>query len=324
MIGWSCSSCGRFNHAQRHRCPCGRGDLPRRRAAALAGAPEQVPDAAPVGVPTWPIPGYRKFSRRSFGGPRPWNDPSPTRYHAGVDIHAPRGTIVVATEAGRVLAEHGWRSKKGRPERTTRALLLQVDGGPVIVYGALIPDSWLEFGVDVGTRVARGQPLGRVGVYPNGDEMLHIEARVAGTRVAGPWYRDQPPPASLLDVTPYLEAALATAPGPTPPQPPAPVTPPPVAPPLSRERWIQSSLQQLLRIDLDVDGVIGPKTRAAVRTFQRRAGLDADGIPGPQTIAALEAATGARAPQWTEAQALALFKSARAAWEQAWTEVMGR
>jgi lysozyme len=41
---------------------------------------------------------------------------------------------------------------------------------------------------------------------------------------------------------------------------------------------------------LDVDGVAGPKTTAAVVAFQRKAGLYPDGVVGPKTIKALEAA----------------------------------
>jgi murein DD-endopeptidase MepM/ murein hydrolase activator NlpD len=37
----------------------------------------------------------------------------------------------------------------------------------------------------------------------------------------------------------------------------------------------------------DVDGILGPGTATALRTFQRREGLLADGIPGPQTRRAL-------------------------------------
>jgi len=36
-----------------------------------------------------------------------------------------------------------------------------------------------------------------------------------------------------------------------------------------------------------VDAVLGPKTRAALKTFQRRAGLPPDGVPGPRTRRAL-------------------------------------
>ena len=36
-----------------------------------------------------------------------------------------------------------------------------------------------------------------------------------------------------------------------------------------------------------VDGVAGPRTGAAVRSFQRRAGIAVDGVAGPQTRSAL-------------------------------------
>lgn len=45
-----------------------------------------------------------------------------------------------------------------------------------------------------------------------------------------------------------------------------------------------------LAYSLVVDGVMGPKTRTVVQTFQRGTGLAADGIVGPLTIAALQAA----------------------------------
>ena len=35
------------------------------------------------------------------------------------------------------------------------------------------------------------------------------------------------------------------------------------------------------------DGVVGPRTRAATKRFQRRSGLRADGVIGPRTLAAL-------------------------------------
>lgn len=51
--------------------------------------------------------------------------------------------------------------------------------------------------------------------------------------------------------------------------------------------------QQLALLNLDtggIDGVFGPKTDAAVRTFQQQNGLDVDGIVGPRTWAILRAA----------------------------------
>jgi len=50
-------------------------------------------------------------------------------------------------------------------------------------------------------------------------------------------------------------------------------------------KWVQRSLNDLLSLSLAVDGISGPATRSAVRSFQSRYGLSADGIVGPQTEA---------------------------------------
>jgi hypothetical protein len=76
----------------------------------------------------------------------------------------------------------------------------------------------------------------------------------------------------------------------------------------SQERWLQSALKALVEPTLAVDGVLGTRTRAATKAFQRRIHefvpgaprLSVDGIAGPQTIAALEAATGSTAPATRE------------------------
>lgn len=65
---------------------------------------------------------------------------------------------------------------------------------------------------------------------------------------------------------------------------------------VGRVGWDVSVLQFLLvrhGVGRVIDGYFGPETRAAVRTFQRRAGLVVDGIAGPRTLAALE---GKKAP----------------------------
>lgn len=59
-------------------------------------------------------------------------------------------------------------------------------------------------------------------------------------------------------------------------------------------RWLQAALNQVLGLNLVVDGSMG--ARSAIRTFQQRQGLTADGIVGPRTEAELIAAGASRSP----------------------------
>lgn len=52
-------------------------------------------------------------------------------------------------------------------------------------------------------------------------------------------------------------------------------------------KWIQSSLNKILKLNLAVDGISGQYTKSAIRSFQSRYGLTADGIVGPVTEGAL-------------------------------------
>jgi peptidoglycan hydrolase-like protein with peptidoglycan-binding domain len=63
-------------------------------------------------------------------------------------------------------------------------------------------------------------------------------------------------------------------------------------------RWMQRALNQVMSFGLAVDGIAGPQTRSAVRTYQQRRGLTVDGIVGPQTEQAL-IADGAPAPTFS-------------------------
>ena len=126
--------------------------------------------------PVWPLayddnPKVATSGGKALGASRPNN-----RHHAGVDIMTPAGTIVVATEGGRIVATNPWDGAQAK------SLLLETNSGVVVNYGAVAPGSWKEFGVGIGTQVAAGQPVARIGRYPGGSTMLHFELYLAGTR----------------------------------------------------------------------------------------------------------------------------------------------
>jgi len=52
-------------------------------------------------------------------------------------------------------------------------------------------------------------------------------------------------------------------------------------------KWVQQSLNQIMGLRLDVDGIVGTQTRSAIRSFQKSQGLEVDGIVGAKTEAAL-------------------------------------
>jgi hypothetical protein len=52
-------------------------------------------------------------------------------------------------------------------------------------------------------------------------------------------------------------------------------------------RWVQQALNGILGLSLAIDGILGPKTRGAIRRFQAIQGLSVDGNVGPQTERAL-------------------------------------
>lgn len=51
--------------------------------------------------------------------------------------------------------------------------------------------------------------------------------------------------------------------------------------------WIQESLNRVMGLQLPVDGIMGPQTRSAIRSFQQRQRLSVDGIVGSATFGAL-------------------------------------
>ena len=60
---------------------------------------------------------------------------------------------------------------------------------------------------------------------------------------------------------------------------------------LTGPQWVQETLNRLgFEPALDVDGSYGRETKMAVERFQQSYGIDVDGLAGPKTIAALRAA----------------------------------
>ena len=65
-------------------------------------------------------------------------------------------------------------------------------------------------------------------------------------------------------------------------------------------RWVQSSLNRILNLDLPVDGVMSASARSALRGFQHQRGLAVTGLVGPDTQQALLAATGPAGQNWAD------------------------
>jgi murein DD-endopeptidase MepM/ murein hydrolase activator NlpD len=97
----------------------------------------------------------------TWGEPRPWG-----REHKGVDLHAERGTPLVAVEAGTVV-QRGWHWAGG-----LGVYLLGETSGDMYYYSHL---DGIVPGLDTGDRVEAGDLLGWVGWTGNADvSHLHL------------------------------------------------------------------------------------------------------------------------------------------------------
>lgn len=148
----------------------------------------------------WPLSHHREPKVYTSGAKSFSADRGGGRSHAGIDLPASEGTAVVAPEGGTIVATQGWDGARAK------AILMETDSGVVILFGAVAPNSWKEFGLAKGSRVKRGQGVARIGVYPAGSTMLHLEMYTKGTTKNSRWF---PPnyPQNLINPTEYLQAA---------------------------------------------------------------------------------------------------------------------
>lgn len=185
-----------------------------KKCSTNSAPPEEVdgiPFAEGTSCPLWPLltdrprtvsyktqtGDYVGNMARRFGAVR-----DSGRRHAGIDLFADIGDVVVATEAGTVSAirffyHDAW------------ALYVCTDSGMTINYGEIKKNSYKEFGIEEGSRVEKGQPLARIGVMSGGSHMLHIETYAGCVDNNTSWYASKGPPPELLNPTNYLLRAAS-------------------------------------------------------------------------------------------------------------------
>ena len=121
----------------------------------------------------WPTPGYKRIT--SPYGPRTYtlNGKKISSYHKGIDIGAPSGAKIVASNGGKVVTSAYNAGGYGN------YVIIDHGGGKMTVYGHMS-----KRGVSVGQSVSKGQQIGKVGSTGRSTgPHLHFEIRINGTAV---------------------------------------------------------------------------------------------------------------------------------------------
>lgn len=173
------------------------------------------------GNPVWPI-GPGSTNRRRYEVPykdingkwhgnwaRTFKAPRNGRFHAGIDLYANAGDILLAPEDGVVVGRQTFLNGTG-------AMLIELESGIVVLLGETkmggaeeVAREYDQPVANIGTHVRKGQPVTKVGLTNNGSHMLHLETYTAGTRRNYPWRQGQQPPARLLDPTDWALRAVS-------------------------------------------------------------------------------------------------------------------
>jgi murein DD-endopeptidase MepM/ murein hydrolase activator NlpD len=177
--------------------------IPKNRGAPFAAGPVR---------PVWPIHSastnkrwhqvpYRDVNGTKHGRQsRAFKASRSGRNHVGIDIFANAGDIVLAPESGTLVKEQNFlNSIPGKD-----AVIMQGDSGVVILFGEVVAKSYEEFGHQLGSRVERGEPIGRVGLTKKGSHMLHFETYRQGSTRNRRWNKGTDPHPDILDPTAYL------------------------------------------------------------------------------------------------------------------------
>ena len=172
-----------------------------------------VPFAKGPFRPTWPVGkssnkrwgevAYRDVNNAKHGnvGGRAFKASRSGRYHAGIDLYADAGDLVLAPESGVIVADQNFLNSIPGED----AMLIQGDSGTTILLGEIVAESMTtRFGLKEGSRVEQGQPVAIVAKTVNGSHMLHFETYTKGSMRNRSWKKDKKPHPSLRDPTAYL------------------------------------------------------------------------------------------------------------------------
>ncbi len=178
--------------------------IPKNYGVPFAGGPSRP--TWPVGPsenPRWGEVAYRDVNGGKHGnvGGRAFHASRKSRYHAGIDLYADAGDVVLAPESGVIVADQNFlKSIPGED-----AMLIQGDSGTTILLGEIVAESMTtQYGLKEGSRVEQGQPVAIVAETVNGSHMLHFETYTQGSERNRSWKKSKKPHPSLLDPTAYL------------------------------------------------------------------------------------------------------------------------